>query len=179
MPYLDSPEDNIDKTLFYRWWLMRYNFLDADLPGNDYQFPTSMEGVLGYNNAIVLTVGMFVDDLKYFRDPSWSYGPWLSAGEVAKSGKYVDNPGDPANWSNSYTQYISEAAWRSYQLHGGPASVARNLAVTPGDHPAGIAASVAGTQGTVQIESRVGFRLLLRASGTLRPAVTADRITMR
>lgn len=51
--------------------------------------------------------------------------------------------------------------------------------VTPGDHPAGIAASIAGAQGTVQIESRVGFRLLLRASGNLRPAVTADRITMR
>ncbi|XVU21242.1 OmpL47-type beta-barrel domain-containing protein [Actinoplanes sp. CA-054009] len=128
VPYLDTPENNIDKTLFYRWWLMRYNFLDADIPGNDYQFPTSMEGVLGYNNAIVLTTGMFIDDLKYFRDPSFSYGPWVSAGEVAKSSKYVDNPGDPANWSNSYTEYISEAAWRSYQLHGGPASIAGNLA---------------------------------------------------
>src|SRR4029079_17665548 len=81
IPYLDTPEDNIDKTLYYRWWLMRYNFLDADIPGNDYQFPTSMEGVLGYNNAIVLSVGMFVDDLKYFRDPAYSYGPWVSAGE--------------------------------------------------------------------------------------------------
>ncbi len=128
VPYLDTPEDNIDKTLFYRWWLMRYNFLDADIPGNDYQFPTSMEGVLGYNNAIVLTVGMFVDDLKYFRDPVYSYGPWVSAGEVSKSSKFVDNPGDPANWSNSYTQYISEAAWRSFQLHGGPPAVAENLA---------------------------------------------------
>ncbi|WP_430784182.1 Ig-like domain-containing protein [Actinoplanes sp. G11-F43] len=128
VPYLDTPEDNIDKTLFYRWWLMRYNFLDADLPGNDYQFPTSMEGVLGYNNAIVLTTGMFVDDLKYFRDPIYSYGPWIAAGETSKSYKFVDNPGDPANWSNSYTQYISEAAWRSYQLHGGPTGVARNLA---------------------------------------------------
>jgi hypothetical protein len=128
VPYLDTPDNNIDKTLFYRWWLMRYNFLDADLPGNDYQFPTSMEGVLGYNNAIVLTAGMFVDDLKYFRDPIYSYGPWVSAGEVAKSSKYVDNPGDPANWSNSYTEYISEAAWRSYQLHGGPAVIAANLA---------------------------------------------------
>ena len=128
VPYLDTPENNIDKTLFYRWWLMRYNFLDADLPGNDYQFPTSMEGVLGYNNAIVLSIGMFVDDLKYFRDPVYSYGPWVSAGEVAKSSKYVDNPGDPANWSNSYTEYLSEAAWRSYQLHGGPKAIAENLA---------------------------------------------------
>ncbi|WP_229073301.1 OmpL47-type beta-barrel domain-containing protein [Actinoplanes sp. DH11] len=128
VPYLDTPENNIDKTLFYRWWLMRFNFLDANIPGNDYQFPTAMEGVLGYNNAIVLTTGMFVDDLKYFRDPAWSYGSWVSAGEVAKSSKYVDNPGDPANWSNSYTEYISEAAWRSYQLHGGPAAIAENLA---------------------------------------------------
>ena len=128
VPYLDTPEDNIDKTLFYRWWLMRFNFLDANIPGNDYQFPTSMEGVLGYNNAIVLTVGMFIDDLKYFRDPIYSYGPWVSVGETSKSYKYVDNPGDPANWSNSYTQYISEAGWRSYQLHGGPPAIAQNLA---------------------------------------------------
>ena len=104
-PYLDTPEDNIDKTLFYRWWLMRYNFLDADVPGNDYQFPTSMEGVLGYNNAIVLTVGMFVDDLKYFRDPIYSYGP-VGVGRRGRrsAAKYIDNPGDPANWSNSYTR---------------------------------------------------------------------------
>ncbi|WP_370582542.1 Ig-like domain-containing protein [Plantibacter sp. VKM Ac-2885] len=128
VPYLDTPEDNIDKTLYYRWWLMRFNFLDADIPGNDYQFPTSMEGVLGYNNAIVLTTGMFIDDLKYFRNPIYSYGPWVSAGETSKSYKFVDNPGDPANWSNSYTQYISEAAWRSYQLHGGPTAIAENLA---------------------------------------------------
>ena len=128
VPYLDTPEDNIDKTLFYRWWLMRFNFLDADVPGNDYQFPTSMEGVLGYNNAIVLTAGLFIDDLKYFRDPAYSYGPWVSAGETARSGKMVDNPGSPSNWSNSYTEYITEAGWRSYQLHGGPAAIARNLA---------------------------------------------------
>ncbi|WP_298458840.1 OmpL47-type beta-barrel domain-containing protein [uncultured Cellulomonas sp.] len=129
IPYLDTPEDNIDKTLFYRWWLMRFNYLDANVPGNDYQFPTSIEGVTGYNNAIVLTTGMFIDDLKYFRDPVYSYGPWVSAGETARSGKMEDNPGSPSNWSNSYTQYISEAAWRSYQLHGGPAAIAENLAV--------------------------------------------------
>ena len=128
LPYLDVPDDNIEKTLYYRWWLLRYNYLDADIPGNDYQFPTSMEGALGYNNAIALTTGMFVDDLKYLRDPSYSYGPWVSAGEVSKNGKYTDNPGDPENWSNSYTQYISEAAWRSYQVHGGPDGIVRNLA---------------------------------------------------
>jgi hypothetical protein len=50
---------------------------------------------------------------------------------------------------------------------------------TPGDHPAGIAAAVAGKQGTVQVESRVGFRVLLRASGTLTPALTATGVKTR
>ncbi|QNH17421.1 carbohydrate-binding protein [Xanthomonas sp. SS] len=128
LPYLDTPEDNIDKTLFYRWWLLRFNFLDAAVPGNDYQFPVAIEGVLGYDNAIVLTTGMFIDDLKYLRDPSYAYGSWLGAGETAGGGKYVDNPGAPENWSNSYAQYLSAAAWRAYQLHGGPPAVAAQLA---------------------------------------------------
>ncbi|MDT0344510.1 Ig-like domain-containing protein [Streptomyces litchfieldiae] len=128
LPFIDIPDDNIEKTLYYRWWLLRYNYLDADIPGSDYQFPTSMEGVLGYNNSIVLTTGMFVEDLKYLRDPAYSYGPWVSAGEVSRNSRYTDNPGDPENWSNSYTQYLSEAAWDSYQVHGGPAGVVQNLA---------------------------------------------------
>ncbi|WP_232531910.1 Ig-like domain-containing protein [Microbacterium halophytorum] len=128
VPYLDTPEDNIDKTLFYRWWLLRFNFLDANAPGNAFQFPTAVEGALGYNNAIDLTVGMFVDDLKYFRNPIYSYGGWVSAGEVSKGGAFVDNPGDPANWNTSHTQYISESAWESYRVHGGPDGIVENLA---------------------------------------------------
>ncbi|MEU6714969.1 Ig-like domain-containing protein [Nonomuraea sp. NPDC046802] len=128
LPYIDVPDDNIKKFVYYRWWLMRFNFLDADIPGNDFQFPTSVEGALGYNNAIVLTVPMFVQDLKYLRDPIYSYGPWVSAGEVSRNSKYTDNPGDPENWSNSYTQYISASALESYQIHGGQPAILRNLA---------------------------------------------------
>ncbi|MDF2707354.1 MAG: hypothetical protein K0R62_3006 [Nonomuraea muscovyensis] len=128
LPYIDVPDENIKKHVYYRWWLMRFNFLDADIPGNDFQFPTSVEGALGYNNAIVLTVPMFVQDLKYLRDPIYSYGPWVSAGEVSRNSRYTDNPGDPENWSNSYTQYISAAALESYQLHGGQPGILRNLA---------------------------------------------------
>ena len=128
VPYIDVPDENVKKSIYYRWWLLRFNFLDADIPGNDFQFPTSVEGALGYNNAIVLTVGMFMDDLKYLRDPIYSYGPWVSAGEVARNARYVDNPGDPENWSNSYTQYISESAWQAYQVHGGPSAILENLA---------------------------------------------------
>ncbi|WP_219468961.1 galactose-binding domain-containing protein [Nonomuraea rhizosphaerae] len=128
LPYIDVPDENIKKFVYYRWWLMRFNFLDADIPGNDFQFPTSVEGALGYNNAIVLTVPMFLQDLKYLRDPIYSYGPWVSAGEVSRNAKYTDNPGDPENWSNSYTQYISASALESYQIHGGQPSILRNLA---------------------------------------------------
>lgn len=128
IPYIDVPEPAIKKYIYYRWWLMRFNFLDADIPGNDFQFPTSIEGVLGYNNAIALTVPMFIDDLKYLRDPMYSYGPWVSTGESSGGGRFMDNPGDPENWSNSYTQYISEAAWRSYEIHGGQAPIIQNLA---------------------------------------------------
>ncbi|MBT1181461.1 FIVAR domain-containing protein [Bifidobacterium sp. CP2] len=129
IPYMETPEHNIDKTLFYRWWLSRFNYLDADIPGGPMAFPTSIEGVLGYNNAIDLTVGMFIDDLKWMRNPEYSYGPWLNMGENARSnGQYRDNQADPQNWGASHTQWISEAAWKSYQIHGGDADIAQKFA---------------------------------------------------
>lgn len=128
VPYIDVPEPAIKKNVYYRWWLMRFNNLDANIPGQTFQFPTSVEGALGYNNAIALTQPMHIDDLKYLRDPKYSYGDWLSVGQISKNGRFLDNPGDPENWSNSYTQYIAEAAWRSYQLHGGQPAIAASLA---------------------------------------------------
>ncbi|MFK3979177.1 MGH1-like glycoside hydrolase domain-containing protein [Micromonospora sp. NPDC050397] len=128
IPYIDVPDPAIKKNIYYRWWLMRYNYLDVDIPGQDYQFPVSIEGVTGYNNAIALTQPMHIDDLKYLRNPIYSYGPWLSVGQSSRNGRFMDNPGDPENWSNSYTQYIAEAAWRSYQIHGGQPVIAGNLA---------------------------------------------------
>ncbi|MET9524978.1 galactose-binding domain-containing protein [Streptomyces coeruleorubidus] len=128
VPYIDVPEPAIKKNIYYRWWLMRFNHLDADIPGQTFQFPTSTEGVLGYNNAIALTQPMHIDDLKYLRDPSYAYGDWLSVGQTSKGGRFMDNPGDPENWSNSYTQYIAEAAWKSYQIHGGQPAIAAGLA---------------------------------------------------
>ena len=132
IPYVETPEHNIDKTVFYRWWLSRFNMLDANMPGNTFQYPTSIEGVLGYNNQIVLTSGMFINDTKWLRNAEYSYGTWVSAGQTAKKGEsgyyyYHDNPGDPANWNHSYTQYITKAGWDSYMVHGGPSSLAEAL----------------------------------------------------
>ena len=128
LPYIDVPDPAIKKSVYYRWWLMRFNHLDVDIPGQDFQFPQSIEGVTGYNNAIVLTQPMHIDDLKYLRSPEYAYGPWLAIGQYSANGRFVDNPGDPENWSNSYTQYVAEAAWRSYQIHGGQPALLRSLA---------------------------------------------------
>jgi hypothetical protein len=71
---------------------------------------------------------MHIDDLKYLRNPIYAYGDWLNVGTVSRNGRYMDNPGDPDNWSNSYTQYISEAGWRAYQIHGGQPAMLSNFA---------------------------------------------------
>ncbi|MFC7533894.1 discoidin domain-containing protein [Actinoplanes sp. GCM10030250] len=128
VPYIDVPDAAIKKNIYYRWWLMRFNHLDADIPGQDFQFPQSIEGVTGYNNAIALTQPMHIDDLKYLRNAEYSYGPYLAVGQYSANGRFMDNPGDPENWSNSYTQYIAEAAWRAYQIHGGQPAMLNNFA---------------------------------------------------
>ncbi|GAA4471277.1 hypothetical protein [Phytohabitans houttuyneae] len=47
----------------------------------------------------------------------------------------------------------------------------------PGDHPAGIAATVTATGGTVAVESRVGFRVMMRVSGTITASLAVDGLT--
>ncbi len=48
---------------------------------------------------------------------------------------------------------------------------------SPGDHPAGIAATVTSSGGTVAVESRVGFRVMLRASGTITASMAIENLT--
>ncbi|MEV2237185.1 hypothetical protein [Micromonospora sp. NPDC049891] len=50
---------------------------------------------------------------------------------------------------------------------------------TPGDHPAGVAATVTSTGGTVAVQSRVGFRVMLRASGTVTAAIAVEDLAVR
>src|SRR5262249_5982037 len=84
VPYIDLPDDNVKKLSYYRTFLSRYDMIDANIPGNDYQWPLSIEGVLGYNNAITVSQPMQEQDLKYFRDPIYAYGDWVSGGETSK-----------------------------------------------------------------------------------------------
>src|SRR5262249_42644738 len=127
VPYIDVPDDNIKKMSVYRTFLNRFNVADANIPGNDYQFPISVEGALGYDNAVQLTQPMHIQDLKYFRNPLWSYGDWVSSGETSKCDAFIDSPGS-FSWGNTYEQYIGREGWNSYKVHGGDKKILRNFA---------------------------------------------------
>ncbi|MGI5240183.1 hypothetical protein [Dactylosporangium sp. CA-139066] len=47
----------------------------------------------------------------------------------------------------------------------------------PGDHPAGIAATLMTAGGTVNVESRVGFRVMMRAAGAVTAALDVSDLT--
>src|SRR5215472_2829429 len=128
VPYLDIPDKNVEKISYYRLWENRFNLFDGNIPGNDYQFPTDLEGALGYNNQISLTVPMRLQDLQWYRNPEYSYGPILSQGEESGCQAFHDNPGNTGNWNNTYEQWTGEQAWQAYLIHGGPKSVVRQLA---------------------------------------------------
>jgi len=133
VPYIDLPNANLKKMAYYRMFLNRFNYFDGNIPGNDFQFPVSIEGILGYNNAIQLTQPMHMQDLKYFRNPIYSYGNWISSGESSKYGPFTDNPGDTAHWgvgnpNGTYEQYIARESWQSYKVHGGELALVNNLA---------------------------------------------------
>jgi hypothetical protein len=128
VPYVDIPDANVKKISYYRTWENRFNTFDGNIPGNDYQFPVDLEGALGYNNQISLTVPMRMQDLQYYRDPLYSYGPWLSQGEESGCQAFHDNPGNTGNWNNTYEQWTAAQAWQSYLVHGGPKSIVKNLA---------------------------------------------------
>ena len=127
VPYIDVPDENVEKMSWYRTFLSRFNYFDANIPGNDFQFPVSVEGALGYNNAIQLTQPMHMQDLKYFRDPKYAYGNWLSSGETSKCDAFIDNPGSHS-WGNTYEQYIAREGWNAIKVHGADPEVIANFA---------------------------------------------------
>jgi hypothetical protein len=71
---------------------------------------------------------MRLQDLQWWRDPEYSYGPVLSQGEESGCQAFHDNPGNTGNWNNTYEQWTGTQAWQDYLIHGGPKSVVRLLA---------------------------------------------------
>ena len=136
MPYIETPNIPVNKAIQYHWWSMRYNSIDAQNPSYGFMFPNTMEGVLGYNNAIVLTQGMHIQDTGYFRTGRLAYGGVLAAGNQSMSSAYLDNQGTAtsrgngmtANWNAHYNQYIGSAGTQVFKTLGGRADMAFRLA---------------------------------------------------
>lgn len=115
IPYMWVSDPVMQKMIAYRWWITRNNTVDAGTPS--YPFPTAMEGVFGYNNAIVNAVPWQMDELRYLRSPVLEYGTWADAVFAAEGGIYKDNPAGV--WGVKPQHYISKAGWESYKVHGG------------------------------------------------------------
>ncbi|OMD41536.1 hypothetical protein BSK56_27045 [Paenibacillus borealis] len=128
IPYIDVPDENVKKVLYYRWWCNRFNILDANIPGNDWQFPMNMEGVLGYNNGITVSVPWALQDLKWLRDPSYAYGTWLAQGEYSENKNYKNNPGRPNIWTWDMMQNSSQVGWEAYKIYGGGSEILKKFA---------------------------------------------------
>ena len=168
VPYLDIPDKNVEKVSYYRLWENRFNMFDGNIPGNDYQYPADLEGAFGYNNQISLTVPMRLQDLQFYRDPLYSYGPWLSQGEESGCLAFHDQPGNTGNWNNTYEQWTAEQAWQSYLVHGGPKSVVANLAKY----------AECDVKGTLAKFDTNGNDLIQYTSGTL-PGNDADSVAFK
>ncbi|TRY17926.1 hypothetical protein FOJ82_10635 [Tessaracoccus rhinocerotis] len=127
IPYIDVPDPALEKAIVYRWWGERYNVLDADESGYVYQFPTTIEGVNLYQNSVVLTQPMHLQDTKWIRNPYLGYGQILNVGELSGSSAFLDSPGH-TSWNNHYSQYLGTAGLEAYQVHGGGPEVAEKFA---------------------------------------------------
>ncbi|MDY0908607.1 Ig-like domain-containing protein [Microbacterium sp. CFBP9034] len=127
IPYIDVPNEAIEKAIVYRWWGERYNVLDTNEPGYVYQYPTTIEGVNLYQNSVALTQPMHLQDTKWIRTPYLPYGQILNIGELSGSSAFLDSPGH-TSWNNHYSQYLGTAGLEAYNVHGGGAEIAERFA---------------------------------------------------
>lgn len=126
VPYINVPDPAVEKAILYRWWGERYNSLDANEPGFVYQYPTTQEGVNLYQNSIVLTQPMHLQDTKWLRTPYLPYGQILNVGELSGSSAFLDSPGH-TSWNNHYSQYLGTAGLEAYNVHGGGKEIAERF----------------------------------------------------
>ena len=127
VPYINVPDPALEKAIVYRWWGERYNSLDANATGYVYQYPTTIEGVNLYQNAVALTQPMHLQDTKWLRTPYLPYGQILNIGELSGSSAFLDSPGH-TSWNNHYSQYIGTAGLEAYNVHGGGKEIAEKFA---------------------------------------------------
>ena len=118
-------------------------------------------------------------DLKYFRDPIYAYGDWVSGGETSKCQAFTDNPGNALNWNNNLEQYLGSEAWQSYLIHGGGPGVCATSRTTSSATSRASSPSSTTTTTTSPSGRRASTPATTptpsRSSGSTRPARAATR----
>lgn len=97
-------------------------------------------------------------------------------GYFTDTGRFNMLPSDRASTgAGTWIQMQDSVALEAGQSAIVPYTITVPEDATPGDHPAGVAASILASDGAIGIESRVGFRVMTRVTGELAPslAVTA------
>lgn len=143
--------------------------------------PSTMEGPDGRSWVeLELDPGASVDEhlaVRNLSDRDVTFALTAADGYFTPTGRFNMLPGDK--------QSVAAGTWISMDktvtvAAGGTAVVPFTVTVpdnaTPGDHAAGIAASIysqGGSDGTqLGVESRVGFRVMTRVKGAVRPALS-------
>jgi hypothetical protein len=125
VPYFDASDPAFKKMWYYRWWVVRFNMLQADTPDmKGYRF---YEGKLGFDNAIVFALPLQIEELMYLRDPSFGLQQITSAyANVAENGALVDPSGSPY-WGETYSHWATAAVLEFNRVQPMPAATLRAL----------------------------------------------------
>jgi hypothetical protein len=125
VPYFDAADPGFKKMWYYRWWVVRFNMLQADTPDlKGYRF---YEGKLGFDNAITFAVPVQLKELTYLRDPTFGLQQLQNAyRNLSAVGAVVDPPGSPY-WGEMFSQWIAAAAAEFHRVHPIPAETLRAL----------------------------------------------------
>ena len=99
----------------YRWWIVRFNLIEADTPDLDgFSF---YEGKLGFDNVISFAVPIQLKELSYLRDPRFGLDQVTNSyNNLSKIGAVVDPPGMPY-WGEMYSQWIASSLAEFHRVH--------------------------------------------------------------
>jgi len=120
VPYFDAADPGFKIMWYYRWWVVRFNLVEADTADlRGYRF---YEGKLGFDNQISFAVPAQLKDLTYLRNPTFGRDHVRNAyANLSPVGAVVDPPGSPY-WGEMYSQWIAQALAEFHRVHPLPTS---------------------------------------------------------
>ncbi|WP_436534765.1 hypothetical protein [Actinoplanes sp. HUAS TT8] len=118
--------------------------------------------------------------VRNFSDVGGTFALKAADGYLTDNGRFTMLPSDtPSKDGGTWITVPAQVTVAAKGTALVPFTITVPRDASPGDHPAGIAATVLSRSGTVQVESRVGFRVLLRASGAVRTELSAGAVGAR